>query len=545
MRKMPAINEKSVHGETALHRAAHSGDLEMLKLLVDHGADMFARNADWKKPVDAAKEAKHLEVVKFLQARESFLEKLLYAAHQWNSWLALAAGSCGALIYVLIDKYFEAPMNYGTATDLEKQNLTSSPGHEYMRGARLLAAKAIGVAPLGSDMFRFFDVTSSLAVAVLGMVIIRPCIWASALAVCYAVPSLLVFGSRRLLQQPVLIFATRIKVSALLLALVRLVALVGGLITLVYHNEFYCLEHHPSPPPHWLNSDQCLLLANPSMMSVRFASKGPLSFDALLVHFTLVPEFPMQDFAGVVLFLFVPGLCLLISVAMCGFYLCRGLSHWCCGWDTDRTEQIQKLATRILAVDVLAETSPITQSAVDDGDPSQSAGDQSSPLQSAADDSDPLHCVPWEKSIDYKCGCIPAGGLKIKTWTAILDCTILDTNTIMTLLLSQNYIFAGCMIAIVGGSILGQWRDGSLPQLMNNLDKSVARRIRHEGFMRYIDRETGFEALFSTIITAYSLKFAVTTPLQLLTQTFSILVSLHGLSSFVHEKLDLLDSEDP
>jgi ankyrin repeat protein len=48
------VNERSLDGTTALHWAAHRGDLQLVRVLLEHGADVTARNEYGATPISAA-----------------------------------------------------------------------------------------------------------------------------------------------------------------------------------------------------------------------------------------------------------------------------------------------------------------------------------------------------------------------------------------------------------------------------------------------------------------------------------------------------------
>ena len=54
-------------GFTALHAAAHNGQIEMIKLLVAAGANPKLKNNKNKTPEDLAREKGHEEVVEYLK----------------------------------------------------------------------------------------------------------------------------------------------------------------------------------------------------------------------------------------------------------------------------------------------------------------------------------------------------------------------------------------------------------------------------------------------------------------------------------------------
>ena len=56
-------------GITALHSAAHRGNLELVKLLVKYGADVHAATNDGQTALTFAVQDKHTAVVKYLKSR--------------------------------------------------------------------------------------------------------------------------------------------------------------------------------------------------------------------------------------------------------------------------------------------------------------------------------------------------------------------------------------------------------------------------------------------------------------------------------------------
>lgn len=68
------VNQQDEHGWTPLNWAAGRGDLEMVKLLVSHGADIFKVGRDLRTPYMIALAAGRIEVVKFLRQAEDQYE---------------------------------------------------------------------------------------------------------------------------------------------------------------------------------------------------------------------------------------------------------------------------------------------------------------------------------------------------------------------------------------------------------------------------------------------------------------------------------------
>jgi uncharacterized protein len=68
------VNQQDEHGWTPLNWAAGRGDLEMVKLLVSRGGDLFKVGRDQRTPYMIALAAGRVEVVKFLREAEDQFE---------------------------------------------------------------------------------------------------------------------------------------------------------------------------------------------------------------------------------------------------------------------------------------------------------------------------------------------------------------------------------------------------------------------------------------------------------------------------------------
>lgn len=64
------INQQDEQGWTALNYAAGTGDLEIVKLLLDRGADVFRVGRDQRTPYKIALAAKHVDVARLLKQAE-------------------------------------------------------------------------------------------------------------------------------------------------------------------------------------------------------------------------------------------------------------------------------------------------------------------------------------------------------------------------------------------------------------------------------------------------------------------------------------------
>ena len=64
------VNQQDEQGWTALNYAAGTGDLEIVKLLLDHGADVFRVGRDQRTPYKIALAARHVDVARLLKQAE-------------------------------------------------------------------------------------------------------------------------------------------------------------------------------------------------------------------------------------------------------------------------------------------------------------------------------------------------------------------------------------------------------------------------------------------------------------------------------------------
>jgi hypothetical protein len=71
------VNETGFKGYTALHSAAMYGDIEVAKILVANGADVFVINEQFMSPIEVAKSKKHDNLVTYLQNVEDEIKRNL------------------------------------------------------------------------------------------------------------------------------------------------------------------------------------------------------------------------------------------------------------------------------------------------------------------------------------------------------------------------------------------------------------------------------------------------------------------------------------
>jgi len=143
------------------------------------------------------------------------------------------------------------------------------------------------------------------------------------------------------------------------------------------------------------------------------------------------------------------------------------------------------------------------------------------------------HGKPMQK-IEY----CPPGGVYAICFLLILD-VLLDLNTICTLLLNEHILFAGCILAATLWTLPTDVVTGTLCTLPNEFRQTLKTGVPTDGFLHFLDRERGSEALVSLFVTSYSLPFATRTPWQMLTGALSIASSAWGVAMLVYDKIDL------
>lgn len=63
------MDERTALGLTALHAASTSGSLEVVRLLLEAGAELNVRASDEETPLGAAARMGHLEIVRLLHSK--------------------------------------------------------------------------------------------------------------------------------------------------------------------------------------------------------------------------------------------------------------------------------------------------------------------------------------------------------------------------------------------------------------------------------------------------------------------------------------------
>mmetsp|Transcript_84994 Transcript_84994/g.197637 ORF Transcript_84994/g.197637 Transcript_84994/m.197637 type:complete len:202 (+) Transcript_84994:2-607(+) len=135
-----------------------------------------------------------------------------------------------------------------------------------------------------------------------------------------------------------------------------------------------------------------------------------------------------------------------------------------------------------------------------------------------------------------------AGSLYFTAFMLILD-VFLDMNSINTMLLSADILFAGCLAATVAWSMTCEIASGNLRALPGEFRETRATGVPTEGWLKFLDRERGTEALVSLLISTYGLPFATRTSVQMMLGCLSVATSSWSLATFIHEYVDLAVEE--
>merc|ERR1712194_28711 len=118
---------------------------------------------------------------------------------------------------------------------------------------------------------------------------------------------------------------------------------------------------------------------------------------------------------------------------------------------------------------------------------------------------------------------------------ALVD-IVSDIYSIWNMLLTDNWIFATLMIAILVNSILTDQKEGFVHTLHRESEKSLARGLRSKRFLEFFAKEGSVEAFFSFAVTAYAFPYCTTertsfilSAVSLLTATWSMAACIDGL----------------
>eukprot|EP00435_Cladocopium_sp_Y103_P065272 s739_g27.t1 len=108
---------------------------------------------------------------------------------------------------------------------------------------------------------------------------------------------------------------------------------------------------------------------------------------------------------------------------------------------------------------------------------------------------------------------------------------ILDVNSVFTLITAQQYRIALALQLVVSYSLLHQFMDGQIQQIFQAASASSARGILRDDLIALLHqaRRRGIK---------------VSTAAQIPVQVFSILLSVHGLATFLYEQVDLELADD-
>eukprot|EP00413_Alexandrium_margalefii_P022019 CAMPEP_0204575560 /NCGR_PEP_ID=MMETSP0661-20131031/41266_1 /ASSEMBLY_ACC=CAM_ASM_000606 /TAXON_ID=109239 /ORGANISM="Alexandrium margalefi, Strain AMGDE01CS-322" /LENGTH=289 /DNA_ID=CAMNT_0051584211 /DNA_START=11 /DNA_END=880 /DNA_ORIENTATION=- len=137
----------------------------------------------------------------------------------------------------------------------------------------------------------------------------------------------------------------------------------------------------------------------------------------------------------------------------------------------------------------------------------------------------------------------PDGKVKVLvTVTLALADFFLDLYTMYTMLCNGDLIFAACLMVTSAFSSAREFTPRSLLAFPGEVAKTLRNGVTSDGLQRFLESERGTEALVSLFISAYALPFTIKTPLQAIICPLSVLSSVYGLATFLHEEIDLAGS---
>lgn len=130
-------------------------------------------------------------------------------------------------------------------------------------------------------------------------------------------------------------------------------------------------------------------------------------------------------------------------------------------------------------------------------------------------------------------------GLGVSLFFMCLDLLYFDTTTILTLVITENFYFAFFITFICTASFSSELCTGNLQRLPHEVRETTRTGIPTDALLMLMERETGFEAFGSLMLTSYAFPFSFTTPYTFCNGCFSLASSAWGMGSFLHERLDL------
>jgi len=131
-------------------------------------------------------------------------------------------------------------------------------------------------------------------------------------------------------------------------------------------------------------------------------------------------------------------------------------------------------------------------------------------------------------------------GVLIKNAMQFMLDIITDTYAWVLFLHHHDYFFSGLLATVSWLSTLLQIRQGLWGRMLDEFRTSNICGVMTSGWIQHLDIEKGLEALFSSLVQMYAFLFAgfQNLPTTLFT-TFSIGLSLKGLTDFMVDKVDL------
>eukprot|EP00929_Paragymnodinium_shiwhaense_P033427 TRINITY_DN18358_c0_g1_i1.p2 TRINITY_DN18358_c0_g1~~TRINITY_DN18358_c0_g1_i1.p2 ORF type:complete len:141 (+),score=17.14 TRINITY_DN18358_c0_g1_i1:1256-1678(+) len=114
-----------------------------------------------------------------------------------------------------------------------------------------------------------------------------------------------------------------------------------------------------------------------------------------------------------------------------------------------------------------------------------------------------------------------------------------DMYTIVKLLIRGHYIFAFCISTCMYTSTLVQLRRGLWSRLWKAIQGSSIAGVPTDDLLEIKDSERGMETLPAFLVQAYAMPYMGLVSWEIGASTLSLLLSLHGLVSYIVETVDL------
>lgn len=146
-------------------------------------------------------------------------------------------------------------------------------------------------------------------------------------------------------------------------------------------------------------------------------------------------------------------------------------------------------------------------------------------------------CEVWvEPEVKFQCRPFPTG-TDITLLLVLLDSLVCDLVTICILSLEGHLLLAASLLAACTAALALE--AGSLRVLLGEVRETLRAGVPSEGFLALLDRDRGFQAPLSLVISVHAFPFCLRTPCQALSIMVSIGISAWAMTEHIYTTIDL------